>query len=237
MGIGFDKVNPGAGPFGIFPEKLRTMLSRIATASFLIMLTLSSHLSSAQSFEKGNVILNGGIKISVYGINNTNEDDDEEDDGDAAASYTIPLGVEYALTNRIGVGAEIGICNYFTEEDSITRAIAEASSFDFLIKGNFHWVRGGRVDLSSGIGLGLSSFRYNSNDNLDSEFKSNGFYFRLSLVDFRVYLFKGVGLNAFVGIPYMNFENGRITDNLGSDFSYPLTFAGVDLGTGLVVKF
>jgi len=201
----------------------------------VLFLTSGSLTINGQSFEKGNKFINAGIKISIYNIKNFSENDDGDED--KAASYTIPLGFEYAITNRLGAGIELGFCNYFTEEDSVTRAIAEAGSFDFLMKGNFHWVKNGRANLSSGIGLGFSDFNYISNDNLDSEFKSTGFYFRLSLIDFKLFIGNKIGWNVFMGIPYMNFENGRITDNLGSDFSYPLSFSGFDIGTGLVVKW
>ncbi len=198
-------------------------------------LILIPRVLEAQSFEQGKMFIDAGIKISIYNITNENEVDDGKKD--RAASYTIPIGFEYAVTDRIGAGIEIGICNYFTEEDSITRAIAKANSFDVLLKGNFHWVRNSRIDLSSGLGIGISSFRFNSNDHVDSEFTATGTYIRLNLVNFRVYVVKGVGLTAFLGIPYMNFNNGRISDNLGSDFEYPLSFAGFDIGTGLVVRF
>lgn len=188
----------------------------------------------AQSFERGDMLIGAGIKISIYNVKNDNENDNNDD---KAASYTIPIAFDYALSNKFGAGIELGICNYFTGEDSITRAIAKANSFDILLKGDFHWVRASRLDLSSGIGLGVSAFKYESNDNVSSEFKSTGFYFRLSMVNFKVYFSDHIGMYASMGIPYMNFENGRITDSLGSDFSYPLSFAGFDIGTGLVVKF
>ncbi len=91
----------------------------------------------AQSFEKGDKIINAGIKISIYKVANP---DKEEDDEDVAASYTIPISFEYALTNKIGVGAEIGFCNYFIGKDTITGTIATANSLDILLFGNFHWV-------------------------------------------------------------------------------------------------
>lgn len=195
---------------------------------------------AAQSFEKGDILPFAGIKIAIYSIDNPNEqnDDDDEDDGKGmAASYTITFGGEYVLGKRIGVGADAGICNYFTEEDTVTRTIASANSFDLLVRGNFYWVKGGRASLSSGLGLGISSFRYNSNDQLDSKYKGTGVYVRFSLVDFRVFIMKHVGLTAAIGIPYMNYDGGRITDNLGSDFSYPLYFTGFDIGVGLAAKF
>jgi len=199
-----------------------------------ILMILSFTRVDAQSFEKGNWVLNTGIKISIYNINNP---DSEPENDDKAASYTIPVGVEYAIGEKFSVGTELGICNYFTGEDSVTRAIAEASSFDFLLLGNFHWLRKTRVNMSSGLGMGLSSFRYQSNDDLNSEFKSTGFFFRFELIDFRIYFSQHFGMYASFGIPYMNFENGRITDNLGSDFSYPISFSGFDIGTGFAVKF
>lgn len=114
----------------------------------LILITgavcLTGSPSLAQSFEKGNKIINAGIKISIYKVSNSDSQNDEDD---GAASYTIPVGFEYALSNRFGLGAEVGICNYFTGENASTGTIAEANSFDLLINGNFHRISGGRVDL------------------------------------------------------------------------------------------
>ena len=93
------------------------------------------------------------------------------------------------------------------------------------------------VDLYSGIGFGFSSFEYESNDTKESRFKSTGPYLRLNLMNARFFVSKSIALSLHLAIPYMNFNNGRIDDNLGSDYSYPLTFAGVDLGTGLVFRF
>lgn len=213
-------------------------------STFLVLFTLvlacciGVERSAAQCFEKGDKIINAGIKISIYKVSDEGSDNDEEEDGDdGAASYTIPISFEYALTNRIGIGAEIGICNYFTGEDTITGTIASATSFDMLISGNFHWVRAGRADLYSGIGLGFSSFKYESNDARESRFKSTGTYVRLSLFNARFYVGKKFALTLHCGIPYMNFNNGRIDDNIGSDYNYPLTFTGVDIGTGIAFKF
>ncbi len=209
---------------------------KYVVVSFLFFFLFLTQFAIAQSFEKGNKIFDAGIKVSIYKISNP-DDDDGNDDSDGAASYTIPIAFEYALSNRIGLGAEIGICNYFTGEDTITGAIAEANSFDMLFKGNFHWVRGGRVDLYSGLGIGFSSFKYESNDSKESKFNSVGPYVHLNLFNARFYVSKAFALNLHFGIPYMNFSNGRIEDNLGSDYAYELKFAGVDIGTGLTFRF
>lgn len=195
---------------------------------------VSSPIAVAQCFEKGDKVIFAGIKLALYKVNNQDETGDGDD---AAASYTIPIGFEYALTNHIGAGIEAGICNYFTGEDTITGTIASAGSFDMLLIGNYHWVRGGRVDLNSGIGIGFSSFKYNSNDKKDSKFKSTGAYARLNLLNARFFVSKSFALCLNFGVPFMNFFNGRINDNLGSDYSYPLTFAGFDMGTGLAFRF
>jgi hypothetical protein len=213
---------------------MKTSLKVLFLLAFLFPMTESS--APAQSFEKGNKIMGAGIKTSFYKVNNKDEKVGESDD-DVAASYTFPIGFEYALSNRFGTGIEIGICNYFTGEDTLTGAIADAGSLDVLLSGNFHWVRGGHVDLYSGIGLGISAFRYESNDSKNSRFKSSGVYFRLGLMNARFFISKSFALSLHFGIPYMNFNNGRIEDDLGSDYSYPMVFTGIDLGTGLAFRF
>lgn len=190
--------------------------------------------ADAQSFVKGNIFVNAGIKISISQIK---DQDDENDDDDGAASFTIPIVLEYAMSDKIGLGVEAGICNYFTGEDTITGAIADAHSFDLMLIGNFHWVRGSHVDLYSGLGLGFSSFRYESNDSKNSQFKSTGTYFRVSMINARFFISKSLAFDVHAGIPYMNFNNGRITDNLGSDYENPISFIGFDLGTGLTFRF
>lgn len=216
-----------------FNKKIQNMRS-LCSFLFLVFVCTIPLCLCAQSFEKGNKIINAGIKISIYKVTNSNEDDD----GDGAAiSYTIPIGFEYAVGKSIGVGAEIGICNYFTSEDSITGVTPKANSFDVLLKGNFHWLKSSRVNMSSGLGLGISNFTYKSNDDFESVFKSTGPYIRISLIDFKVYFTKNFGMTAIIGVPIMNFSNGRITDKPGSDFNYPLKFAGGDIGTGFVLKF
>jgi len=203
----------------------------------LILVLFCSKVTAvkAQSFEKNDKIISAGIKVSISKV--SNPDSENEGNEDATASYTIPIGFEYAISNRIGAGVEVGFCNYFTGEDTITGTIATASSFDLLFTGNYHWVRGGPVDLYSGIGIGFSAFEYESNDARESRFTSNGTYLRLSLMNARFFIGKTFALSLHFGIPYMNFNNGRIDDNLGSDYSYPLSFAGVDIGTGLLFRF
>ncbi len=202
----------------------------------ITILLIAPLMVYSQSFEKGNKVIEAGIKVSIYHVNNP-DDTDNNDKNNGAASYTIPIGFEYAVSNRFGLGMEIGICNYFTGKDTVTGTIANANSFDVLLNGNYHWVRGGRVDLYSGIGLGLSSFKYESNDSKNSHFSSNGPYLRLSLLNARFYIAKHVALSLHAGVPYMNFNNGRIKDDLGTDYGYSLAFTGFDIGTGISIRF
>lgn len=213
------------------------MKTNISILTIILGVLFSGVQVNAQSFEKGNIIIDGGIKISIYKVNDPDDTDESDDEDDGAASYTIPLGFEYALSDHFGAGVEIGICNYFTEEDTITRAIAEANSFDLLLKGNYHWVRKGRVDLYSGLGLGFSSFKYKSNDNINSSFKGSGPYIRISALNAKIYIAKVFGIGLHFGLPIMSFNNGRITDDLGSDLEYRLRFSGWDLGASASVRF
>jgi hypothetical protein len=209
---------------------------RIITALIFCFITIHMENSLAQAFSKGEKVIGTGIKISIYSVN-APENNDPDEDGPGAASFTIPITFEYALTDHIGLGAEVGFANFFTEEDTITRAIAEASSFDLLFTGDYHWVRGGKVDLCTGLGLGFSSFQYESNDHVNSRFESTGFYLHLNLLKARFYIGNSFALGLNIGVPYMNFDGGRIEDDLGTDFAYPLSFSGVDLGATLSFKF
>jgi hypothetical protein len=190
----------------------------------------------AQSFIKGDKFLQAGIKIAIYNISDP-DDLDDEDDNDRAASYTIPIGFEYAVSNKFGVGIELGLCKYFTEEDTITRAIADAGSFDVLLRGNFHWLRTGKTDLYSGLGIGVSVFSYNSNDHNNSKYRGSGGYIHFGLINARFYVSPKVAILIHMGFPMMDSREGRIKDDLGTDAEYPLKFSGWDLGTGLTVKF
>ena len=209
----------------------------IRLTGIMAMVILVPSAIQAQRFVKGDKILDAGIEISIYSIHDKSKDASDTSGSSRAASYTVPIAFEYAFSDRIGAGVELGFCNYFTEEDSVLRTIATAGSFDLLLKGDFHWVRGGTIDLCSGLGLGFSAFHYESNDNVNSKYEATGFYFHLNVIQARFYLAKFIALNLHVGVPVMDFEEGRVTDDLGSDYSFPLSFAGVDLGTGVSFRF
>jgi len=202
---------------------------------FIVLIFLSTNVFS-QSFIKGDKFIQAGIKIAIYNVTDP-DDQDDADDNDRAASYTMPLVFEYAVSNKIGVGIELGLCKYFTEEDTITRAIADAGSFDVLLRGNFHWLRTERTDLYSGIGLGISAFNYNSNDRNNSKYSGTGTYIHIALANARFYVSPSIAILLQMGFPVMDFQDGRIKDDLGTDAEYPLKFSGWDLGTGLALKF
>lgn len=210
------------------------LLNNLIWIGFLCIIL--PEISFSQCFNKKDKIIDAGIKISIYKVR-APDDNDNNDDNTGAASFTIPVGFEYAVSNRIAAGVEIGFCNYFTGEDTTTGTIANAGSVDLLFKGDFHWLRSTRVDLYSGIGVGFSSFKYESNDSKNSKFNSDGFYLRLGLLNAGFYVSKSIALRLHVGIPYMNFENGRIKDDLGSDYGYGLDFTGIDIGTGIAFRF
>ena len=93
----------------------KIILLSIALSSLLLM----SQNTQAQAFQKGNINFDLGLGIGAYGTRVTIEVAGVEfSDTDGASSTVIPISFEYGITDKFGLGAQIGFSNYFIDQDS-----------------------------------------------------------------------------------------------------------------------
>ena len=213
---------------------------------------------NAQAFQKGNKNVDVGIGFGFYGtkikVTNTisnagGSSDSSYTDTDGAASRVIPIRFEYGLTDKIGLGLDLTISNYYIDEEDEDE-IARVNSFDIGVRSNYHLLNSDRNDLMVGVGLGLSSMNWEAEPNqgqfIDS-YSGSGLYLSLEVAD-RIFLTDHIGILLNVG--YRGYfysaletkltpEGEEFFQNSGVDFKQEIdwTFSGFTLGTGVAVKF
>jgi hypothetical protein len=202
--------------------------------SALLLLAVSS--LHAQSFQKKNKIIELGTYLSVY---NTRLRDHVThlEFTDRAASVTVPISFEYALSDKIGLQGELGFASFFTERDTNTNAIANAGGVDFIVSGNYHYVRSNKVDIFSGLGFGGASFSYESNDSRHSKLSGGGGIFMLHLVNARFYFSNHFGIKLNLDYSSFSFVNAEVSDDFGNYYKFDLYLTGTSFGGALVYKF
>ncbi|HNR21174.1 MAG TPA: hypothetical protein PKN75_12945 [Bacteroidia bacterium] len=192
--------------------------------------------AQAQCFEKGNKIIETGLAFTYLKYQSYNPDFEEKDNSEAA-NFTFPISFEYAAGNRIGVGLQLDIVNYFTERDTIKNAIATAKSFDVAAKFNFHWLKKNKTDLYSGIAVGVSSFKYEDNSSDEAEFNATGGTFRFTIIGSRFYISDHIALGAFFNTVTYSYKNGEISNKFSDKFPFELTGNGSQLGFSINYKW
>lgn len=190
----------------------------------------------AQCFEKGNKIIETGLGFTYLKYQSYAPDFEEKDNSEAA-NFNLPIAFEYAATNRIGVGLQLDIVNYFTERDTIKNAIATAKSFDIAAEFNFHWLKKNKTDLYSGLAVGISSFKYEDNSTDEAEFKATGGTFRFTVIGARFYISDHIALGTYFNTVGYSYKNGEISNKYSDKFPYELTGNGSQLGFSIGYKW
>lgn len=210
------------------------MVKKILLVVFISVAAFKN--SHGQSFVKGNKIVETGLGFAYLKYESFNPDFDEKDHNDAA-NFSLPLAFEYAAGNRIGLGVQLDIVNYFTERDTIKNAIATAKSFDFTVKFNYHWLRRAKTDLYSGLSAGISSFKFEDNSEEEAEFTSTGGTFRLTVIASRFYISEHIALGAYFNTVAYSYKNGKISNKYADEFDFELTGNGSQLGFSISYKW
>lgn len=233
-------------------------VSRILLTLFLSFIALNE--LHAQAFQEGNKNVDVGIAFGAYGtklkVSNTvstasgsSSSDSTYTDTDGAASTIIPISFEYGLTDKIGLGADLTISNYFIDEEDEDE-IARVNAFDFGIRSNYHLLNADKNDLMIGAGIGFSSINWeaesNPNQFIDS-YSGSGIYWTVALTD-RIFFSEHVGI--LFNLSYRGYfysalevelspEGEEFFSSRGAKFEQELdwTFNGFTIGTGLAVKF
>ena len=201
-----------------------------------LALILETHCLCAQSFLKGNKIIESGIGLTYMNYESYNPSIDERKDN-IAVSWIVPVSFEYAIDKRIGLGAEIDFVTYFTERDTITNAIADARSTDFYAKFNFHWLRKTKVDLFSGLAIGISGFKYHDNSYNEGKYKATGPGYKLVLIASRFYLPKHLFIGFAFNTSGYSYKNGTISNKYNDEIEYQLKGNGYQLNFSLGYKW
>ena len=208
--------------------------------------------SNAQAFQKGNKNIDVGVGFGLYATTTTltvqlpflGSTTIVENDG--AASTLIPIEFEYGVSDKIGIGAQLGFSNYFIDdstevksngiatgemEDNTTESV---KSIDFAIKVNYHLLNADRNDLFIGLALGVSNVTWN--DQSGEALKGKGSYFSIYIKD-RIFFSDNIGILFNLGYTRYNYSNITASSSNATINSLKWNLGGVNIGTGLAVKF
>lgn len=195
----------------------------------LILLLFLPFFSIAQSFERGDVILSAGIDLGVYSTEGFDPVADIKKT-DGALSRLIPIGVEFALTNNFGIGAQLRLNSYAGNKDS-----SSAKNNDYSLMLNYHFLRSTVFNMQIGVKYGLSDFNYTNKIN-EGKFDAKGGNFQLEL-GANIFPGEHIGFNVHAGYNKLSYKKGEIVSNQGDKTDYELYLTGANIGVALLIKF
>ncbi len=195
----------------------------------LFLLLFLPSITSAQSFERGDFIISAGVDLGVYDTEGFEPGDSIKNLGDAM-SGVIPIGIEFGLTNNIGIGFQFRPNSYASNKDS-----SSAKNTDFSLMLNYHFLRTESFNLQLGVKYGLSNFNYTNKIDL-GEFNATGGHLQLDL-GANFFIGDHFGFNVHAGYNKLSYKNGEIEDVLGNKSDYELYLKGANIGAGIQFKF
>lgn len=241
-------------------------MKEISLSIAAILLFAGVSRSQEKAFEKGNVVIDLGAGLGIYGTKIHQEYDEDryvfptgfqtvrvtQDTTDAAASFIFPLRFEYGITNWLGIGARFAYSNYLEEKDSVNNYQPKVYGVDADLLVNFHLVKSKRFDMPICLSIGYSSITYKANnpntnpgwlpDNGNAMAKGSGLNYGISLVP-RIYFGDHVGMFFNIGYAGYNYPGLIFSNNSDSNINdennmvYKLKGNGLNLGLGIVGKF
>ncbi len=210
-------------------------MKSIYKISALVLCLMATTISHAQCFQKKSMFLDLGIGIAIYNTEVYNYENDSTKTG-KAGSVIIPLTFEYGVGNRIGVGLQLVRQNFIAGKDSTNNTKPDAHSGEINLLGNYHFYRSDHTDLYGGITLGISGFKYNSNNANKAILDAGGSFTDLHF-GARFLFGNHTGMLLNLSFPTMNYIQGLASDNQGNEVNFDLKFSGFTIGTGLTYKF
>lgn len=234
--------------------------------TFLFATLFFSQEYKAQAFQKGNINVDIGIGLGIYGTTQTIKNEisfkangvsynqtSVHDTTDGAGSTIIPIAFEYGLSNKFGVGLDLTSSSYFISEED-RKVTSSVKSFDFGVKVNYHLLNSEKNDLLIGLGFGMSKVSWkfkNVANNIYglSSASGSGTYLSLGITD-RIFFSDHFGILFNLGYraysyPEINYEatnsSAALTALGVSDFKFTQeldwSLKGIHFGTGIALKF
>ena len=223
--------------------------------------TVSTKSVKAQAFEKGNINIDIGVGFGIYGTSQSYKTTisfagqsrtETSDTTDGALSFIIPIGFEYGITDKIGLGVDFMYSSYaISDSDRVNTESVKA--IDFGAKFNYHLLKANKNDLMIGFGIGYSNMTWKFvKQNTSTAFESesaggSGLYWTLGITD-RIFFSDNIGMMfnvSYRGYSYSSIEYEltseaeQILSSIDAELSNTLKFDmnGVNVGLGLALKF
>ena len=188
-----------------------------------------SHTVKAQSFLKKNILLDMGIDVGTYQTQGK-----ETATGikikDGTVGSVFHTGAEYAISDYLGIGAQLRTNNYSTDNDT-----ASAKNTDFSLLANIHFLRTNYFNLYFGMKYGTSHFSYDNTKN-QTTFSADGSHFQIDL-GANLFVSKYFGFTLHTAYNNLHYTNGNIIRPSAPPIIYRLHFNGANIGIGMVGKF
>jgi hypothetical protein len=224
---------------------------------FFLLLTGLVTNGFSQAFKKHNFIINGGIGVGVgfairnfgssYLVNYGTPDNTYSPAVDFTAGMLFPVTVEYAISNKFGIGASFQHASY--NNNIINNSTTNCFGAFFA----FHLLRKERYELYTRLNVGRGFMNYT--DNLSSlyfygstAYPSNSGTYNYTLTGgfvkpsfgMRYYFTRNIGFFADAGFGIYSFNTSKVDTDNGT-YTLPKTFIvtmfNFELTTGLAVKF
>lgn len=202
----------------------------------ILALIPTLHISAQKSFEKNTNVIAFGADLGLYSYTSkvaTNP----RSSASASLNKTLSLHYERGVLNWLGLGAKVGISDYFTERDSITGDKAKVSAIDASLLVNAHFVRSKYVDMLGGFNIGYSHMNFSAGDQYISNAKGGGLMYDIHIQP-RFYFGKHVGM--FINLAYIHYSYNHM--DFTNTFTrlndvVSLNGGGINFGLGLQGKF
>lgn len=209
------------------------MIKRLLASAVLLT---SLNASAQKSFEKSTNVVAFGADLGLYSYTSkvaTNP----RSSSSASLNKTLSLHYERGVLNWLGIGAKVGISDYFTERDSITGDKPRVQAIDASLLVNAHFVRSKYVDMLGGFNIGYSHMNYSAGDQYISNAKGGGLMYDIHIQQ-RFYFGKHVGMFinlAYIGYSYNHMDFTNTYTKLYDVVS--LNGGGINFGLGLQGRF
>jgi hypothetical protein len=188
----------------------------------------------SQAIQKNNLELAAGVGVGIYGTSSN----DSSSVNSMAAAGLIHLSLDYAMSNKFGVGLLFERNGFITERDSANKGVSLNAGLDV----KYRVLNSEKTTIYFSLAGAYSYFRYDDIRN-DAWVSGNGFSLQPG-IGFSHYFTKTVGL--FIQSKYASYSYKKLQDTHGNvlqtnhlinnkDFS--LKISGLNLKLGLTFKF